>query len=99
MCPFDLSLHHEENHLDKQGRCKFIALIWIPLLRSSRSAQNPEDLFRITQNPQTRQAHIQRHLSHFPLGKQNSVDRFPPRQYKYEHNSLLTKLTGNLSRL
>lgn len=32
MCLFDLSLKHEENHLNKQGWCKFITLIWIPIL-------------------------------------------------------------------
>lgn len=57
MCPFDLPLHYEENHLNKHGWCKFIALIWILFPWYSCSLWNWDDLFRITQTRNMSDSH------------------------------------------
>lgn len=46
MCPFDLPLHHERNHLNKQGWCKVIALIWILLHSPSKSQRTVVELLK-----------------------------------------------------
>lgn len=87
MCPFDLPLHHEKNHLNKQGWCKFIALIWIVLLCFSCSLQNPEDLFRITQTLNMSDSHPKA-FCHIFHSASRALSTVSPWQYKYECNLL-----------
>lgn len=88
MCPFDLPPHHEKNHLNKQGWCKFIALIWILLLCFSCWFQNPEDLFRITQT-----LNMSKCICHIFHSASRTLSTVSPWQYKHKCNLL----AGNLS--
>lgn len=88
MYPFDLPPHHEKNHLNKQGWCKFIALIWILLLCFSCWFQNPEDLFRITQT-----LNMSKCICHIFHSASRTLSTVSPWQYKHKCNLL----AGNLS--